>query len=428
MCLGVPAKVLSIEGGSAVARVGDIVTTADITLTPNVSIGDYVMIHAGFSLNVMDQDSVEAALDVFREVGRRERNFEGLVERIETLAGGLGRVRLMEVCGTHTVAIARSGLKSRLPSSIELISGPGCPVCVTPAGTIDMVVELALSGRVRIVSFGDMLRVRGSLDSLESARGRGAQVEIAYSPNRALELARGRPEEIVFLAVGFETTAPIIAAAVKAAAAEGLANFSVLVVHRLIPPALDALLAAGAAEVDGLICPGHVSTVIGANAYDALAGAYNLPFVVAGFEPTDVLEAIAMTLEQLQSGRVGVGNQYVRSVSPEGSVAARRGMDEVFDVVDGYWRGLGKIPHSALALKPAYGAFDAVVKFGLIDRPVPEPPGCRCGAVLSGQARPSDCGLFGRSCTPDRPVGPCMVSSEGACQAAYLYSGAGERV
>jgi hydrogenase expression/formation protein HypD len=428
MCLGVPAKVVSIKGDVATARVGEILATADITLTPDVNIGDYVMIHAGFSLNIMDESSVEAALDVFREVGRREDNFHGLIERIVELSAGLGRVRLMEVCGTHTVAIARSGLKSRLPSNIELISGPGCPVCVTPAGTIDMVVDLALSGRARIVSFGDMLRVRGSASSLEAARGRGAAVEIAYSPNRALELARNRPEEVVFLAVGFETTAPIIAAAVKAAAAEGLANFSVLVSHRLIPPALEALLAGGPAEVDGLICPGHVSTVIGADAYAGLARAHNLPFVVAGFEPTDVLEAIVMTLEQLESGLVGVGNQYVRSVSEKGNVAAQREMAEVFDVVDGDWRGLGKIPDSALALKPAYASFDAAVKFRLIERPVPEPPGCLCGAVLSGKARPSDCGLFGRTCIPDRPVGPCMVSSEGACQAAYLYSGAGERL
>lgn len=410
-----------INGDIGAARVGAITTPVNLMLTPEARVGDFVMVHAGFALKVMDGAAVAETLNIYKSVAQTRSRLDEMCARLNETAKGLAPVNLMEVCGTHTVAIARSGIKARLPANVALISGPGCPVCVTPVGEIDMAVELALSRRARVVSFGDMLRVPGSTLNLEAARGRGAKVDIVYSPGQALAMAGREEEEIVFLAVGFETTAPIIAAAVKTAAAADLANFSVLVSHRLIPPALDALLSDPNALLDGLICPGHVSTVIGWQAYDGLARRYKVPCAVAGFEPGDILESIVMLLEMIRAGQAGVANQYSRSVRREGSQPARQAIEEVFNVVDGDWRGLGTIKNSALRLRPRFVRFDAAVKYELQARRVPEPKGCRCGDILSGRSAPADCRLFGVACLPEQPVGPCMVSSEGACSAAYLY-------
>ena len=420
VCLGVPGKIESIDGDIGAARVGAVAVPVNFMLTPEARPGDFVLVHAGFALKVMDSDAVAEALEIFESVAATRVRMDELYIRLDELAKGMPAVALMEVCGTHTVAIARAGIKARLPKNVNLISGPGCPVCVTPVGEIDMAIELALSGRARLVSFGDMLRVPGSNMNLDAARGRGARIDIVYSPRQALALAERGGEEVVFLAVGFETTAPVIAAVVKAAAAMGLDNFSVLVSHRLIPPALDALLSA--ASLDGLICPGHVSTVIGWAAYDGVAREHKIPCVVAGFEPVDILESIAMLLEARKTGLAGVANQYSRSVSRWGSPLARQAIDEVFDVADGDWRGLGTIKDSALRLRPEFARFDAAARFRLRARRAPEPEGCRCGEILSGRSAPPDCRLFGAACLPERPVGPCMVSSEGACSAAYLYS------
>lgn len=327
----------------------------------------------------------------------------------------------MEVCGTHTTAIARSGLKQSLPENIELISGPGCPVCVTPTGEIDTAIELAGSGRAAIATFGDMLRVPGSHRTLESARTEGAEVTVIYSPHEALQMARNTTDEVCFLAVGFETTAPLMAEVVHLAASERLENFSLLLNHRLIPPALDAVLSDPEAKIDGLICPGHVSTVIGVSAYEPLVRQYNMPCVVSGFDYLDVLESTAMLLRQLRECRPSAENQYRRAVTHLGSVSAQREIAQVFRVVDGAWRGLGLIKDSALAFRPEYMSYDATGKFGLETADVPEPPGCRCGEILSARARPEECPLLGTTCMPQSPIGPCMVSSEGSCHAAFLY-------
>lgn len=422
MCLGMPGKIIQI-GQESVGRaiVGEVELPVNLHFTPEAVLGDFVMIHAGTALEVMDSAAVTSTLSVLREADQRVANSKQLFQEIEQLADGLGPLNIMEVCGTHTTAIARSGLKQGLPDNIELISGPGCPVCVTPTGEIDMAVELALSGKAKIVTFGDMLRVPGSRSTLEAARTAGADVAVAYSPDEALRAARAGEGEVCFLAVGFETTAPLISESIMRAAAEELGNFSVLVNHRLIPPALEAVLSDPAAQIDALLCPGHVSMIIGVAAYEPLARKYNIPCVVAGFEPLDVLESITMTLRQLHQGEAHADNQYVRAVTQAGNVSAQAEIAGVFDVVDGAWRGLGVIPGSALALRPEYERFDAARRFNLDYKEVPEPPGCRCGEILGARSKPADCPLLGTSCKPESPVGPCMVSSEGSCRSAYIY-------
>lgn len=422
MCLGVPGRITEIEGsGTGRALVGSVEMDVDLHLTPRVAIGDYVMIHAGAALEVMNKEAAIASLNVLQELHSRERVADFLLRQIAETADSLGDVTLMEVCGTHTTAIARSGLKGLLPHNVELISGPGCPVCVTPAGEIDMALSLAIDHDATIVTFGDMLRVPGSAGTLETARSRGGRVSVVYSPLDAVKMAKACDQEVVFLAVGFETTAPLIAACVKAAEAEGVDNFSVLVSHRLVPPALEAVLADPETAIDGLLCPGHVSTVIGVAPYEPLAAEFGIPCVVAGFETLDVLEGIHMLLERLESGTAGVENQYHRAVSYRGSPGAQKEIDDVFEVVDASWRGLGVIKKSALKPRGKYERFDAVKKFDLRPEYVPEPPGCKCGEILGGRSKPAQCPLMGKTCLPDHPVGPCMVSSEGSCRAAYAY-------
>jgi len=329
---------------------------------------------------------------------------------------------LMEVCGTHTVAIARHGIREALPKGVRLISGPGCPVCVTPQEEIDFFIALGGVEGVRLATFGDMVRVPGTEKSLEQARAEGAEVLVVYSPMDAVAAAEREPEkEVVFFGIGFETTAPAVALAILEAKGRGLRNFSVLCAHKLIPPAMMALLDSEV-RIDGFICPGHVSVIIGGDAYRPVAER-GKPCVVTGFEPADVLGAVRMLLEQIAEGRSEVEVEYSRAVRPEGNRKAQELMGEVFEVADAGWRGLGEIPASGYELREEFGGFDAARKFAVEAPEAVEPPGCRCGDVLRGVIEPRECPLFGEACTPRKPVGACMVSSEGACQAWYRYRG-----
>jgi hydrogenase expression/formation protein HypD len=327
---------------------------------------------------------------------------------------------LMEVCGTHTVTIARNGLRQALPDGVRLISGPGCPVCVTPQQDIDHFIALGAVKGVTLATFGDMVRVPGTHRTLEQARAEGADLLVVCSPMDALAAAESRPErQIVFFGIGFETTAPAVALAVTEAKRRHLGNFSVLSVHKLIPPAMMALLESDV-RVDGFICPGHVSVVIGSGAYRPVS-ARGKPCVIAGFEPADVLAGVQMLLRQIAEGRSEVGLQYARAVGPQGNPKAQALMSHVFQVVDARWRGLGEIRASGYALAGEFAQFDAASRFA-VERPSSaEPAGCRCGDVLRGAIDPPECPLFGKECTPRRPIGSCMVSSEGACQAHYRY-------
>jgi hydrogenase expression/formation protein HypD len=329
---------------------------------------------------------------------------------------------LMEVCGTHTVAIARYGLREALPHGVRLISGPGCPVCVTPQEQIDLFIALGSRKEVILATFGDMVRVPGTERSLEQARAEGAEVIVVYSPMDAVEAAAGGPErQVVFFGIGFETTAPAVALAILDARRQELKNFSVLCAHKLIPPAMMALLESEV-EIDGFICPGHVSAIIGSNAYLPVARS-GKPCVVAGFEAADILRTIQMLLKQIGGGRAEVETEYSRAVRAEGNRKAQALMAEVFQVSDARWRGLGMIPGSGYELADEFAEFDAARRFGMETPAAVEPAGCRCGDVLRGAIQPPACPLYGRQCTPRKPVGACMVSSEGACQAWYRYIG-----
>jgi len=333
--------------------------------------------------------------------------------------------RFMEFCGGHTHALARYGVLDLLPAHVRMIHGPGCPVCVLPIGRIDMAIELAQRPGLILASYGDTLRVPASQGlSLMRARALGADVRVVYSIDDALQLARQHPEcQVVFLAIGFETTTPPTAVAVLAAQAEGLRNFSVLCNHVLTPAAMQAIL--GQAEpvaLDGLVGPAHVSTIIGSRPYEVFSREHRLPVVVAGFEPLDVMQAILMLIRQVNDGRAEVENEFTRAVNPDGNARALALVKQVMTLRDGFeWRGLGHIPHSGLRLHDAYAEFDAERRFGLQPRAVPDHPRCECGPILRGHKRPEDCVLFGNICTPEQPVGACMVSSEGACAAHYQY-------
>jgi len=320
------------------------------------------------------------------------------------------------------MAIARSGLRSLLPASVRLISGPGCPVCVTDQSYIDQAIRLARSGAdVIIATYGDMVRVPGRDGSLAEARAEGAVVEVVYSADKAVDLAVKNPDkQVVFLAVGFETTAPGTALAVKRAVAQGIDNFCVFTAHKLILPVMAALLEAGDVRVDGFLCPGHVSVILGWGAYEPIADRYGRPCVVAGFDPPQIIAGLERILEQLAEGSPAACTVYP-SVSREGNRTALGLLEEVFQPVEATWRSIGAIPASGLALRERYAAYDATKRFDLPAVESYEPAGCRCGDVICGRCEPADCALFGNSCTPASPVGPCMVSSEGACAAAYKY-------
>jgi hydrogenase expression/formation protein HypD len=344
---------------------------------------------------------------------------------VERLRASLTRpLRFMEVCGTHTVAMFQSGLRTLLPEAITHLSGPGCPVCVTHDSEIAAFLHLAGRDNVIIATFGDLLRVPGpDRRSLKHAQAEGARVEVVYSSLDALALARSAPgDTVVFLGIGFETTAPTVAVVLQMARREGLKNFTVLCLHKLVPPALRCLLSDAGCAVDALLLPGHVSTVLGMAPYRFLAEEFHIPGIVAGFDPADILLALCLMAEQRAAGRYETVNAYRRAVADEGNPKARAVLEEVFRPGDALWRGIGRIPQSGLVLAPEYENMDAFTRFGLTLPDVDSIPGCRCGEVLSGRMSPPECPLFGGASTPALPVGPCMVSTEGSCAAYYKYT------
>jgi hydrogenase expression/formation protein HypD len=328
----------------------------------------------------------------------------------------------MEICGGQTHTIMRYGLEELLPRGIELVHGPGCPVCVTPLEMIDKAVALASRPDVILVSYGDMLRVPGSQSDLLRVKAQGGDVRVVYSPMEAVRIAQANPQrQVVFFAIGFETTAPANAMAVFEAKRVGLTNFSVLVSHVIVPPAIRLLLKQEGNRVQGFIAPGHVCTVMGCGEYEALVGEFHVPIVIGGFEPVDLLQAVLMLVEQLEEGRAELQNQYARSVSHSGNLPAQKIMEEVFEVCDRKWRGIGNIAQSGYRLRSDFAAFDAEQLFGIEGVSVQEPAECISALVLQGRKKPPDCAAFGVRCTPESPLGAPMVSAEGACAAYYQY-------
>mgnify|MGYP002630085476 CR=1 FL=1 len=330
---------------------------------------------------------------------------------------------LMEICGGQTHSLIRNGIPALLPDPIRLVHGPGCPVCVTPPTLIDQAIALAFQPGVLLCTFGDMMRVPGTTISLQTARSQGAAVQMVYSPLEAVRLAQQTPErKIVFFAVGFETTAPANALAVMQAHLQHIDNFSILSSHVLVPPAMTALLEDPTCVVDGFLAAGHVCTIMGQQVYRQLAADYKIPIVITGFEPVDLLQGILLCVEQLEKGTWKVENQYERMVHQDGNAAARELMEQVYTTVDRDWRGLGRIPQSGLALKAPFDRYDAALLFDVQEQPYVDHSGCRAGSVLKGSLSPTACPLFGKSCTPEHPIGAPMVSSEGACAAYYYFN------
>lgn len=347
---------------------------------------------------------------------------KAFADEARSLMQAIGRpVRLMEVCGTHTVAIFRAGLRSLFPEGLHLLSGPGCPVCVTPVAYVDQAIALAETG-AGIATFGDLVRVPGSRQSLEQARAEGGNIKVVYSPLDALAWAAENPQTpVVFLGVGFETTAPSVAITLQAAQARRVHNFRVLSGHKTVPRAMAALLGLGEIKIDGFLCPGHVSVIVGTRPYEFIPRQHGVPCAISGFEPLDIGRAILALLRQIAEKRAEVENHYPRSVKPEGNPSALAALETVFQDCDAAWRGIGGIPATGLAIRREYSDWDAAP---LVPPALPEPlepQGCICGEVLRGVKTPLECPLFRKSCSPSRPVGACMVSSEGTCAAYYKY-------
>ncbi len=333
-------------------------------------------------------------------------------------------VRMMEFCGGHTVSVFRHGLRQLMPESVNLVSGPGCPVCVTANADLDKAIAFAQVEDAIVTTFGDMFKVPGSRQSLQQAKAEGADIRMVYSTLDALAMARENPSRpVIFLGIGFETTAPTVAASVVAAKREGLANYFVHSMHKVCPPILDAILSSGTVNLQGLICPGHVSAITGAKMFQPVAEKWGIPCVVSGFEPVDLLQAVDMLVAQVEAGESRVEIAYSRGVTWEGNVHAQRLLDEVFEPAPADWRGVGVVPDSGLALREEFAAHDAEAAFDVDPGPTIEAKGCICGNVLLGTATPADCKLYRTVCTPESPVGPCMVSSEGSCSAWYKYAG-----
>jgi hydrogenase expression/formation protein HypD len=361
-------------------------------------------------------------LSMTNEEVRKTADF--FTAEIARLAGKQS-IRLMEVCGTHTVAIFKAGIRQLLPENVELVSGPGCPVCVTPNEYLDTAIAYSRKNDVILATFGDMLKVPGSTSSLAAEKSRGADIRIVYSSLDALEIAKDNPDKkVIFLAVGFETTAPTASGAVLMAEEAGLTNFYVLSSHKLVPPALRALLAAGDSHVDGFLLPGHVSAIIGLRSYEFLVEEFNTPAVIAGFEPLDILQSVYMLMKQIHAGEPKVENQYSRIVPEKGNPVACEVLYKVYKEANAVWRGIGDLGGSGLVLRERFQAFDALSNIPVTVEPAKEPKGCQCGQVLRGLLLPTACPLFDKTCRPEHPVGSCMVSVEGTCAAWYKY-GAG---
>jgi hydrogenase expression/formation protein HypD len=351
---------------------------------------------------------------------RRSELAEGLIARIRH--SSKTRARFMEFCGGHTVTIFRYGIRQVLPPTLEMVSGPGCPICVTANADLDKAIALAKVPNVIVATFGDMLKVPGSRSSLQQAKAEGADVYTVYSTMDALKAAQDNPDKsVVFLGIGFETTAPTVAASILQAEEKGINNYSVFSLHKLCPPVIRALLDSGEVELSGLVCPGHVSTIIGSHPWEFIAKEYGIPCVVSGFEPLDILQTVDMLVGQVENGQSEVEIAYKRGVRPEGNLQALRLMEQVFEPAPARWRGIGEVAESGLRLKSKYKSFDAEANFDIEPGPTVEPAGCICGDILRGVKTPADCKLFGKVCTPESPVGPCMVSTEGSCSACYLY-------
>ncbi len=352
----------------------------------------------------------------FRESARAKP----IIERIHKR--DTGPVSIMEFCGGHTVAIFRSGIRTIMPAHVRMISGPGCPVCVTSNGDLDRAVALAKTPGVILATYGDMIKVPGSNESLMQVKAQGHAVEVVYSTLDALALAEAHPEkEIVFFAIGFETTAPAAAAAVLQACDRGLRNFSICSVMKLTIPGARALLSMGEVKVDAVIGPGHVSSIIGSDAWRFLPEDYGVPVAISGFETLDLLAATDALLRMIEEGKPDLANTYSRIVKPGGNRTAWGAVEQVFELREASWRGFGEIPDSGLAVREEFADYDADRRFDIQVAPAPEHPACRCGEVLRGVAMPPDCKVFGTACTPESPLGPCMVSSEGSCAAYYHY-------
>ena len=333
-------------------------------------------------------------------------------------------IHLMEVCGTHTMSIFRHGIRSVLPETIHLLSGPGCPVCVTAQPEIDAFIAYARVANTIVTTFGDLMRVPGTHSSLQKEKAAGRDIRIVYSAFDALQIAQAHPDQhVVFLGVGFETTAPTIAASILAARQAEVSNFLVACAHKTVPPALEALMQNERVNIDGFLLPGHVSVILGLAAYRPFFEAYQVPSVVAGFEPADILEAVRQLAEQVENGTPRLANAYRRAVADNGNPKARAIMETVFEPVDAVFRGIGTIPGSGLHIRPAFAAHDAAVQLPVEVPESREPPGCACGEILIGARTPPECRLFGTACTPENPIGPCMVSSEGTCAAYYRFHG-----
>lgn len=359
---------------------------------------------------------------------RRRDLIEGLVSAIAEAARGLGPLRIMHVCGTHERSVNRFGLRGLLPASVKIVAGPGCPVCVCPLADLAAAREAALKPGVVLASFGDMLEVPGPEGTLMSARGLGAELRVVFSIDDAIRLAESNPrKEIVFFSIGFETTTAPTAAAVAALEGRPTANFSLIASNRVVPEALDLLLAAGGLSLDGLLLPGHVAVITGSEAFSFLPERHRLPCAIAGFEPVDLLAGILAILEQRRAGKSELRNCYARAVRPEGNSIAKAFVSRVFEPCDASWRGLGLLPGTGLRLRPAFTPYDALRKFGLGARDEPEEPagGCLCAKVMVGDEEPSACALFGKACSPETPIGPCMVSDEGTCRIRHEYRDAG---
>jgi hydrogenase expression/formation protein HypD len=357
---------------------------------------------------------------------RDPQKAEALLTQIRQLTIALAPthpLKIMEICGGHTHAIFKSGLESLLPAEIELVHGPGCPVCIMPKGRLDEAIALAENPQVILTTFGDAMRVPGSKHSLLQAKALGADIRLVYSPLDVLKLAKANPnQEIVFFAIGFETTAPSTALTVLQAEKEGVKNFSLFCNHVLVIPALEALLSNPDLQLDGFVGPGHVSTIIGTTPYQIIAQKYHKPLVISGFEPLDILQSVWMVLQQLATHRCQIENQYTRLVQDQGNTIALAAMNQVFEVRESFeWRGLGEIPQSGLKMRPRYADFDAEAKFSVPHLSITDHRACQCGEILKGVLNPWECKVFGTACTPETPIGACMVSSEGACAAYYKY-------